>query len=99
MEEEIVPDDPELNATQKEIVGNLSTDQIALIDDKLMDYACGNWRKVARLVMCAMGDLHENIKSVPDLYYGQRVQNLVKEGRLISQGNIKRMGDGEVKLP
>ena len=99
MEEEIVRDDPELSDIQKEIIGNLSAKQIVLIDEKLMEYACQNWRKVARIVMSAMGDLRENIKNIPDLYYGQRVQNLVEDGRLISQGNLKRMRYSEVKLP
>ncbi len=99
MEEEIVQDDPDLSATQRAVTDNLSTEQVSIIDEKLMEYACENWRKVARLVMSAMQDLRGNIKNVPDIYYGERIRSLVTEGRLKSQGNLKRMRYSEVKLP
>ncbi len=99
MEEEIVQNDPDLSATQRAVTDNLSTEQVSIIDEKLMEYTCENWRKVARLVMSAMQDLRGSIKNVPDIYYGERIRSLVKEGRLKSQGNLKRMRYSEVKLP
>jgi hypothetical protein len=49
--------------------------------------------------MSAMQDLRGSIKNVPDIYYAQRIRVLVKEGKLIAQGNLKRMRYSEVKLP
>ena len=99
MDEEIVQDDPELSRAQRDITDSLTVEQISTIDEKLMENACGHWRKSAYLVMAAMQDPRNNIKNVPDLFYGQRIRNLVAEGKLISQGNLNRMRYSEVKLP
>ena len=47
----------------------------------------------------AMMDLENEYKDLPDLFYGQRVIDLVLNKNLVSQGDIHQMRYGEVKLP
>ena len=47
----------------------------------------------------AMGKLEHPVVGIPDSYYAQRVAALVSEGKLVSQGDLKRMHSSEVKLP
>jgi hypothetical protein len=54
---------------------------------------------VARIVGMAIGELQIKIPDVPDIYYAQRVQNLVALGKLESQGNLEYMRFSEVRLP
>jgi len=39
------------------------------------------------------------VPKVPDIFYAERVRNLVAEGKLESQGNLLYMGFSEVRLP
>lgn len=51
------------------------------------------------VVGLSMLELSERFKHLPDIFYSQRIQYLVGEGVLLSQGNLKRMGYSEIKLP
>lgn len=65
----------------------------------MLAQASASWRKVARIVGMAIEQLRERIPDVPDIYYAQRVQNLVALGKLESQGNLAFMRFSEVRLP
>jgi len=89
---------PSLSAEELALVSRLSEKDIRLIDDALVAEADTRWRKVARIVGFAMGKL-TRIPGIPDVFYAQRVRQLVEAGRLESQGNLDYMRFGEVRLP
>ena len=91
--------DPPLDVAQSLRVSKLTQAQLQEMDRVLLAQASTNWRKVARIVGMAIGELQRNIPDVPDIYYAQRVQNLVALGKLESQGNLRFMRFSEVRLP
>jgi hypothetical protein len=98
MEKEIPKDDPELTKEQLNLVATLSDAQIQEIDRVILENTKEQWRKVAMVVAITMSSLQNRFVGVPDVFYAQRVANLVNEGVLLSQGNLKRMRFSEVKL-
>jgi pimeloyl-ACP methyl ester carboxylesterase len=92
------PDSP-LNAEQAVHVSRLKQEDLWEIDRVLLAQAAPNWRKVARIVGMAIGELSERFPNIPDVYYAQRVQRLVAVGELESQGNLAYMRYSEVRLP
>lgn len=98
MEEEN-KDDPSQTAAHKAKVEALSSEELILIDNALLSNTSHTWRKVARVVASAMLNLENSVKDIPDVFYSQRVQKLVKKGQLQSQGNLNRMRYCEVKRP
>ncbi|WP_444897044.1 DUF3658 domain-containing protein [Microbulbifer sp. SSSA005] len=99
MSMEEIPFDPDLTPEQEELVGKLSDKEIEEIDHALISSAGKHYRKVAMVVAMAMSDLEQKIEGIPDVFYSQRVSTLVAQGKLMSQGNLKRMRFSEVKLP
>lgn len=57
------------------------------------------WQKVAMVVAKAIekSDREELLTNVPDVFFGMRVETLVSEGKVISQGNLKKMRFSEIK--
>ena len=80
--------EPSLTAEQQQRVDRLSQAEVNAIDEALLDDASDRWRKVARIVGTAVGNLRDRIPEVPDLFYAERVRHLVAVGRLESQGNL-----------
>lgn len=99
MNMEEIPLDPDLTSEQLELVGTLSDDELREIDQALLSSSGKQYRKVAMVIAMAMGSLEHRVKGIPDIFYSQRVSYLVDQGRLVSQGNLKRMRYSEVKLP
>lgn len=90
--------DPPLDAEQVDIVNQLSAADIKKIDESLLSNVGQDWCKVARVVGMTMMKDEDRIPGIPDIYLAQRVRQLVKEGKLESQGNLAYMGYGEVRL-
>jgi len=91
--------DGEMTSEQKAQVSMLTADQIQAIDQALMSNIVSNWRKVARVVGTAMGQQSDRIPGIPDLYYSERVRELVLRGVVEAQGNLAAMRYSEVRLP
>lgn len=91
--------DGNLTADQVKLVEQLTDNEIQAIDDALLANACDKFRKVARVVGTAMMELPCRVEGVPDVYYSQRVQKLVKDGLLESQGDLSYMRYSEVRRP
>lgn len=94
--------DPPLDLEQSLRVSKLSQAELQAMDRELLAQASSSWRKVARIVGMAMGTLGGKIPGVPDVYYSQRVRNLValgELGELECQGDLARMRYSEVRLP
>ena len=93
--------EPDTLLSQEEValVSRLSPEAVSIIDSALLAQCVSSWRKVARVVMGAMRALPEELDEVPDGYFAQRVELLVRAGRLTSQGNLQYMRFSEVRLP
>ncbi len=91
--------DPDLTADQRRLIATLSPRHIQNIDQALLSAAGSHYRKVAFVVGMAMSKLEHLVAGIPDGYYARRVAALVGEGKLVSQGDLKRMRNSEVKLP
>lgn len=92
------PDGP-LSFEQSMRVSQLKQEDLWEIDRVLLAQSANGWRKVARIVAMAIGELSERIPNVPDVYYAMRVRHLVETGKLESQGNLLYMRYSEVRLP
>jgi hypothetical protein len=91
--------DPPLDVAQSLRVSKLTQAELQEIDRVLLAQASHSFRKVARIVAMAIGELRDRLPNVPDIYYAQRVQNLVALGQLQSEGNLAYMRFSEVRLP
>jgi hypothetical protein len=98
MQRELAPDPP-LDTAQSLRVSKLSQEDLWDIDREILAQSARSFRKVARIVGQVMDKLSARIPEVPDVYYAQRVRHLVEVGKLESQGDLRRMRDGEVRLP
>lgn len=98
MNEEASALDSELTKEQSELASQLTIDDLIIIDQILLSDASVQQRKVARLVGSAYMWLKDVFLGLPDVFYSQRIANLVEEGYLDSFGNLRRMRFSEVKL-
>ena len=91
--------DPPLTDEQQTRVLHLSTEDVNEIDQVLLSSCIVRWRKVAMIVGIAMTNFGSKFHGVPDLYYAQRVAALVSAGQLEAEGDLRKMGASEVRLP
>ena len=94
-----VQSDPPLNEDQENIVGTLSSDFVKEVDRVLLSYITKNGRKVAMVVGLAMMHDHIRIHGLPDIYYAQRIKQLVRDGAVVAEGNLDFMRFSGVRLP
>jgi hypothetical protein len=93
----VEPNDPPLNQAQELAVSKLSASEVEKIDTELLANTGNSWRKVAMVVGLTMSKTQGQFSDIPDLYYSQRVANLVEHGHLESQGNLLQMRYSEVR--
>ena len=88
-----------LTDEDKEIVSALGESDINKIDEWLLLSTTNKWKKVAMVVAQAieLSDQAGVLLDVPDTFFGMRVEKLVQDGHLISQGNLKKMRSSEIK--
>ncbi len=91
-------DDPPLDADDLQAVAALTQDDLRAIDRALLASSSADWRKVALVVAAAMDVYPDLYHDIPDVFYGQRVKDLVSSGHLDAQGNLHRMRFSEVRL-
>ena len=91
--------DAALTPEQRKLVEKLSDAEILAIDDALLSNTSSQWRKVARVIGATMNKLPSRVPGIPDSYYSQRIQKLVKDGLLESQGNLSYMRYSEIRRP
>ena len=96
--DEFTPDPP-LSPEQAKVAASLSPELVARIDAELLSHAKPRNRKVAMLVGMAMGNSQVQVPGLPDLFYAQRVRELVAKGQLVAEGNLDFMRFSEVRLP
>ena len=76
----------------------LGAEEVASIDQALLQNMSQRWLKVAMVVSRAMNQIGSQFPGVPDVYYSLRVRELVARQVLESQGNLLRMRFSEVRL-
>ena len=91
--------DPPLSPQEAKVAGSLSSEFVAQIDAEILSHAKSRSRKVAMLVGMAMSNPRVRVPGLPDLFYAQRVRELVAKGQLIAEGNLDSMRFDEVRLP
>jgi len=92
-------DDPSLDAEDLLAVAALTQDDIAAIDRALLA-SCGNaWTKAALVVAVAMDAYPDLYHDIPDVFYSQRVRELVSNGQLEAHGDLHRMRFSEIRTP
>ena len=69
------------------------------IDEAIFSTVGENWMKVARVIAEAAKAMDDNLRSQTEKYevIGQRIESLVREGRLDAQGNVKTWRFSEVR--
>jgi hypothetical protein len=97
-EEVPAPLDP-LTAEEEARIAQLTETDLNEIDDCILSNATTQWRKVAIVVAFAVNALSDLFSGLPDSFYARRIQKLVAQGRLDSQGNLEFMRFSEVRLP
>jgi hypothetical protein len=85
--------DGELTPDQIQLIEQLTDAEIQSIDNALLTNACDKWRKVARVVGTTMMELPNRVEGIPDVYYSQRVQKIVKDYMRYSE--VRRLGRNE----
>jgi Protein of unknown function len=91
--------DRDLTFEQQALVSKLSSTELELIDGTLLSECASSWRKVARVVGATMSAVQGHLPGLPDVYYGARLAELVQQGQLEAQGDLRRMRFSEVRRP
>lgn len=90
--------DPRMDAASQAFADALSTDDIALIDRKLLSHSVAHWRKSARVAASCLMELPEELKAIHPDFLSGRIKHLIDEGRLIHQGDLNRLRFCEIRL-
>jgi len=99
MNEEMPIANPPLSAEEQLVVAKLTHADLQLIDATVLANSSDGWLKVARVVGSTVDALQQHYPGLSDVFYAQRVCQLVDDGRLDSQGNLLYMRFSEVRLP
>jgi hypothetical protein len=86
-------------AEQQARIDKLTVDHLQKIDEAILANASSQWRKVSRVAGSAMMANSGTVPSIPDIFYAERIRDLVTAGKLESQGNLAAMRFREVRLP
>lgn len=98
MVQRIPIDDPPLTPEEEARIARLSDSELIEIAEALLSNAKSQRRKVAIVVALSMSSLSHRLPGIPDVFYGMRIQKLVQDGVLESQGSLGRMRFSEVRL-
>jgi Protein of unknown function len=93
------PPDGPLTTEQRRMADALSQKDIYLIDQALLSNVDLRSRKVARVVVETMEILETEFPELPDVFFSERIRELVRIGLIESFGDLSRMRYSEVRLP
>ena len=96
---DIDPPDPSLSPAEAAVAASLSQEFVQRVDAALLSHAKKRNRKVAMLVGLTMMDDALRVPGLIDVWYAQRVKQLVEEKLLVAEGNLDYMRYSEVRLP
>jgi hypothetical protein len=98
MEEKPIPY-PDMTPEQTIKMAQLTNIDLSEIDKLILSNSSIHWQKQAMVITKTMNELDCRHPDIPDIFYAERINKLVKEGYLESQGNLKYMRFSEVRLP
>jgi len=78
-------------------VDQLSERDIKEMDQALLSNASSEWCQVARIVTTTMIEL-DNGRGLPNVYFAERIEHLVREGVLESKEDLTRTRVSEVRF-
>lgn len=90
--------DPEFGAEDRIAISALTPLDVEAIDQAILSHCEAQWRKVAYVVVMAMNAHPDTYLDIPDAYYATRVRELVAEGLIEAQGDLRRIRFSEVRL-
>lgn len=93
------PEDGPMSDEQSARVAALTDDDISQIDTSILKHCTHQYRKLVLVIGKAMDDSDESLRDVPDLFYAERIKEIVREGKLESQGDLNKMRFSEVRRP
>ena len=93
------PPDLPLSAEEDAIYAALTEDDLRAMDAALLEDCVRYGRKVARIVGTAFMGAKFRDRDIPPLCFAQRVVELVRQGKLVAEGNLNYMRYSEVRLP
>ena len=88
-----------LTDEDSKIIESLSDTDIQKIDKWLLKNITKEWQKVAMVVVKAIeeSDKVNELTTVPDTFFGMRIEALANSGKITAQGNLKKMHFSEIK--
>ena len=93
-----IENDGEMTQEQRRLTSALLSKDIQGIDETLLFNITGTWRKVARVVGMTMSEQGHRVPGIPDVYYAERVRQLVNLGCVEARGNLHSMRFSEVRI-
>jgi hypothetical protein len=82
---------------EQAVADSMNFEQLQAIDHAILDEAGPRWHKVARIVGNLMSTLPEFPQRIPLALIVQRIESLVGRGKLTSDGDLRRIGQSEVR--
>lgn len=95
---EVPNPDGDLSPEEQARVDLLTLDELKAIDEAILANCSVQFQKVARVVGAVMNLNAAINKHIPDVFYAQRLYQLVDNGKLTSQGRLGYMRYCEVRL-
>jgi hypothetical protein len=91
--------DPPLTPQQREHADQLGKDDLRQIDAAILSNVRADFsRKVAMVIGLTMNRTQEKHRSLPDVFYAERVKRLADEGFFEVFGDLNRMRYSEIRL-
>jgi hypothetical protein len=88
-----------LSPAEEEIYDRLSEADLQEIDAALFEDCVRYGRKVARVVGTTFLSAKFRDRGIPVSCFAQRIVELVRQGKLVAEGNLNYMRYSEVRLP
>ena len=99
MNEEFPQANPPLSATERAAAEKLTEKDLQNIDAAILANCATDWLKVARVMWDTDKILASHYPELTYVFYTERLNWLVNQGRLESQGDIFKMRFSEVRVP
>lgn len=99
MGDEIPEATPPLSPEEELALARLSRRDVEVIDAAILSCALPHWQKVAKVVFLTVETLEARYPQLSYISYAMRIQDLVDQGLLESQGDLDYMRFSEVRLP
>ena len=83
---------------QQSRIAQLTADELDEIDAVLIDNVSPILRKVSRVIASAMDVLKPRLNGVPDYFYAERLEKIIKDGKAEATGDVHDVRSTEIRL-